>query len=194
MDLSLPALARLLQLSVTDPRAAARVLMDMNPPMPLRWLALVLVSVLSALAMHGTILLVPAPDGDDLSLLLPGPLGTALLQGVIMLGIAGLAQGVGRMAGGRGRFADALLLVSWLQAVLLVLQVVQTLLLLALPPLGGLVGLAGFALMFWLLTGFIAELHGFRSLPMVFLAVLGVLVGLAVGLGVVVMVLLGGAA
>jgi len=47
-------------------------------------------------------------------------------------------------------------------------QVLQVVLGFVLPPLADLVGLAGLLLLLWLLTNFVAELHGFASLWSVF--------------------------
>ncbi|NJR43059.1 MAG: hypothetical protein HC767_10775 [Akkermansiaceae bacterium] len=73
---------------------------------------------------------------------------------------------------------DALLVVVWLQVLMLGLQLLQVLLLLISPVLAAVVGLAGIVLFLWLLTNFVAELHGFQSLLAVFGAI--VLTGFAV--------------
>jgi len=68
------------------------------------------------------------------------------------------------------------LLVSWLQFVLICLQVVQIVAMVLLPPLAFLIGVAGIILFFWLLTAFVAELHGFSSTIGVFVSILIVMV------------------
>jgi hypothetical protein len=72
------------------------------------------------------------------------------------------------MRGGTGTFPDALILMVWLQFILLCVQLVQVLAGVMLPVLADLIGLAGLGLLLWLLTNFVAELHGFRSLIAVF--------------------------
>jgi Na+/H+-dicarboxylate symporter len=62
-----------------------------------------------------------------------------------------------------------------------------------LPPVGAIVNLAGFVIFLWLLTNFIAELHGFRSLLAVFGGIIFGMVLLAFGLAVVLLLLTGGA-
>jgi hypothetical protein len=52
------------------------------------------------------------------------------------------------------------------------IQVVQTALMLILPPLASIVGIVGLVLFMWLLTNFIAVIHGFRSLGQVFVMIL----------------------
>ena len=56
----------------------------------------------------------------------------------------------------------------WLQFIMALLQAVQLVAVLILPLLAALLGLVGLGLFFWLLTGFVAELHGFRSPMQVF--------------------------
>jgi hypothetical protein len=63
-------------------------------------------------------------------------------------------------------------------------QVLQVLLLFILPSLSDALALAAFVISFWLLTVFVAELHGFTRLGMVFLGIVATLVGLAVGLAI----------
>ncbi|NCM97616.1 MAG: YIP1 family protein, partial [Rhodobacterales bacterium] len=81
-----------------------------------------------------------------------------------------------------GRFDEALILVVWLQFVLLGLQAVQLVAYAVAPLLADLIGLATVALFFWLLTNFVAELHGFKSLGLVFVGVLATLVVMVLGL------------
>jgi Yip1 domain len=169
VDFSLQALLALAQRSVTDPRSAAGEVMRLSLPMSVRWMGLALTAVLSALLLHLSLGLLPP---EELALLppLPGPIDIALAQAGAMVLTAALAYQIGRWQGGHGLFRDALLLMVWLQAVLVVVQIVQIVVLLILPPLGNVLGLVGLGLLLWMLTAFIAELHGFKSLGMVFLA------------------------
>ena len=79
---------------------------------------------------------------------------------------------VGRALGGRGSLEESILLVSWLQFIMVCLQVVQTLSLLVLPVVASLLGVVGLVLFLWLLTNFVAVLHGFKSLAQVFVMIL----------------------
>ncbi|MES2144356.1 MAG: YIP1 family protein, partial [Pseudomonadota bacterium] len=110
----------------------------------------------------------------------PAPFESALAQGGILVVMAVLAYGVGRWRGGRGSFADALILMVWWQAVLLGFQLVQIAALLLFPVATNLLGLAGLVLVFWLLTGFIAELHGFSSPGLVLVGIIATLVAAAI--------------
>jgi hypothetical protein len=53
---------------------------------------------------------------------------------------AGALQVGGQMLGGKGRFAEALMLVVWLEVLAIVIQAATLLVALALPPLAGLLG------------------------------------------------------
>jgi hypothetical protein len=74
--------------------------------------------------------------------------------------------------GGSGTLEGAVRLIALLQFIMLLLQAVQVVFLLVLPPIADLIGLLSVGLMLWLLTNFIAVLHGFRSLLGVFLMIL----------------------
>jgi hypothetical protein len=164
----LPArIAALAQLSLQDPRAAARVLFAEDVPMAARTGGLLLMAVLSTLLLQPGFALLPPEDAVG-GFLAQSPLQLAVLQWVALMLSGFLIFRVGRAFGGQGSLADAILIVVWVQLILLGVQIVQILALILVPPLAGLIGLAGFVLSLWLMTHFIAELHGFRSLGRVF--------------------------
>ena len=93
------------------------------------------------------------------------PLAMAGVQvGSAVLG-AFLLSEVGRVFGGTGRFPDALLAVGWIEAVMIVLQLLQLVLTVVLPPLGALVGIGTL----WLSLPVLVALF---AVPMVLAAVL----------------------
>jgi cysteine desulfurase/selenocysteine lyase len=79
---------------------------------------------------------------------------------------------IGVFFGGTGSFEESALLVIWLQFILICVQVIQIATLFVLPPLAGLITIIAIALYLWLLVNFIAVLHGFTSLGMVFVTTL----------------------
>lgn len=182
MELSLGAFVELLKLTFRAPRAAASALMKAQLPDGARWAALILMAVTSAIVMHAVSSLTPmvGPDGEVVPM--PGPFFWAAMVGFGMSMTALLAYGVGRWRGGRGTLPDAVLLVAWLQVVQLVLVAAQLVLLLVLPPLAGLLELASVVIFLWLLTAFVAEMHGFPSTGRV-------LAGVLVTFGAVVLVM-----
>jgi hypothetical protein len=168
MDPTLATLSALVRRTLQTPRDGARRIMALDLPVSARWLALIVVAAGSAIGTHLSIALMPPEQREMMLSLIASPLRTALLQAGIWAVIAGMIAAGGRMRGGTGSFADALILVVWLQFILLCLQLVQVVAGLVLPVLADLIGLAGLGLMVWLLTNFVAELHGFRSLVTVF--------------------------
>ena len=167
MDTSPTAVLGLARDIIADPRAAARGIMLSNLPMNARWLALALVVVLSVVFGQLSVTLMMQPAGM-MGAVLTSPSISILLQAGVLLLMAIAMQQVGRMFGGEGSFPDAMLLVACLQGLMVLVQVVQIVALLLLPPLAGIISLVGFGVFLWVLTGFVAELHGFRSLLNVF--------------------------
>lgn len=183
-------MADLARLTFRDPQRAARALLSEGVPLRARSAGLLLVAVLSALLAS---LQVGNPDSLDpfSALMLASPIQAAVFQWLFLAATVFLMHRVGRAFGGQGSFADALLVVVWLQLIMLGFQTLQFLLVPLAPNFAGLVGLASFAIYLWLMTVFIAELHGFASRGMVFLVM--ILTALAAGflLAMVLILILG---
>jgi len=171
MEFSLNSLILLVRETLIAPRQGARAVMNLGLPSSVGWLALLLMAVASALLTHLTLALLPVAEVQMLGSAVSSPIRTALMQwGVMLLSVRAIHH-IGRWRGGVGQLRDAVLLVAWLQFILLCLQVLQMATQVLLPPLSEMLGLLGLALFFWLLTNFIAELHGFHSLMKIFVAV-----------------------
>lgn len=183
--------------SVADPRSAYRRLRALRLDLPDLWQAMVAITAISVLLAELMLALMQSRGLAPALPVLPNPFTTALVQFGLMVVLALAVFWGGRMLGGHGGFADALLAVVWLQFVLACVQVVQLAALLVVPFLASLIGVAGIVLFFWMITGLIAELHGFASRGRVFagvligmfglsfaLAFLFVLIGVFLGLGV----------
>ncbi|RMD91239.1 MAG: YIP1 family protein [Alphaproteobacteria bacterium] len=187
MTISLRSLVSLALASIRDPRGGAQEVMRMGRGLldrRQRWEMLALVVVLSALLTELTMLLLPA----GASLILPlklGPIAMTLLQFGLMVLTVQAIHWVGRAAGGKGSLDDAILLTAWLQAILLGLQLIQSLAMVLAPPLVSAVTLAGVLLWPWLMTGFVAALHGFSSLLKVFAGVVVTSFGVGLALSVI---------
>lgn len=178
MDLSVAGILALAQLTLRQPRTAARLLISTGFPVQARWIGLILTAVLSAVLAQISIGLINM--GLEENVLTINPIASAVTQ-TMVLAISGLAMfGVGRMFGGQGRFIDALLLTVWLQFVLLMLQVVQIVLQILIPPLSVMAGYASIVIFLYLISTFTAELHGFRSAVKTFFGVLATM--MAVGM------------
>jgi hypothetical protein len=159
--------------SFTQPREVASTLVAWNPPESARWQVMILLSVVSTLMTAAAVALA-GPDslisGEDIG----GPFGSVAIEFGINILAVFLVTGIGSLAGGQGRFADALLLMGWVQFILLLWQIPQCLALILAPPLFLPLVSIGIVLLFWLLTQFTTALHGFASPLRVFFAILGV--------------------
>jgi len=172
------------RLTLREPKKGLREVLRLDLPMQTRIEALVLLSVLSTLLLVAGMWIAPPPAGSPLIELLGGsPVISAAIQAGGLLVMAVLVHAVGRVWGGQGSFADAVLSLVWLQALFLALQAVQVLLLLVLPPAASLISLVSMVLFFWLLTHFVTELHGFSSAGRVFLGIVAVFLGMSMLLG-----------
>jgi len=178
MQWNLPGLLSALRYSLQSPRDGIRQVIDSDPPMVARWIALLLVAIASTFLMLLSLALVPAEQMPPALLwALGSPLGLAAIHVVMLLVSVHLLYRLGRFRDGRGSFADSLTVLIWFQIIMLAVQAVQLAVQVALPLLAFPAYLAGTVLFFWLLTNFVAELHGFASLTMTFF---GILVALAV--------------
>lgn len=191
IDGTLSGLVRAARFTVQDPRAGARALIAMRLPMSVRWLAFGLVITGSSLLTVLAVRLSPAGNDPAVIEVLSQPIALAAMQGVVMLLFAVLMARVGQWAGGKGGFSNALLLLTWVQTILMLLQIAQLVLELVLPPAADLLGLMGLVLMLWLVTHFVAELHGFQSPVAVFFGVIGTLIAAGFALSVLFVAILG---
>lgn len=173
-------LIALAQLTLQDPRQATRALLSEGVPMPARTGGLMLVAVLSAVLASLQLGMTDQPLDPFSGYMLASPFRAAVFQWLFLALSVLLIHRVGRAFGGQGSFADALLVVVWLQLLTLALQLLQLVATLVAPSLAGIIGLGGFVMFVWLMTSFIAELHGFASRGLVFIGM--VLTALATGL------------
>jgi hypothetical protein len=171
--LTLGTLLRLARDTVSNPREGAATVLSYAPARQALWLMFALVIVLSLLLRELVGLVTDLPTGGPIM----GPMqDSSLILGLVMAGFLYLTihavHRIGRFFGGTGSFEEAALLVIWLQFILICIQVIQIVTLFVLPPLAGLITIIAIALYIWLLVNFIAVLHGFTSLGMVFVATL----------------------
>ncbi|QFU08533.1 Yip1 domain protein [Rhodobacteraceae bacterium THAF1] len=169
--------------TVREPRLTFSQLRTLDLPRQALWEGLVLVVALSVLLAEigNMILLAGLPDdAQPTSFLSPFVLG-GMQFGIFIVTIF-LIDWIGRMMGGTGDLDGAILSIVWLQAIMVMLQVVQTVLFILAPPIAGLAVIVGLGLFLYLLAAFVAELHGFASVGRTFAMILFVLMGVALGL------------
>lgn len=164
-------LLRMARDTVSNPRDGASTILRLGLPMQALWLAFALVIVLSMLLGELVVVVMGAPDPNAMGgAMTASPIVMGVIQGGFLVLVAhGMAR-IGQLFGGTGDFMGALALVVWLQFIFLVVQLLQLVALLILPPLAGLVTILAMGLFFWLLVNFIATLHGFQSLGLIFVA------------------------
>ena len=178
MGWNLPNLLSALRYSLQSPRDAIRQVIASDPPMTARWITLLLVAIASTFLMLLSLSLVPSEElPPALVWSMGAPLSLAAIHLVMLFVSVHLLFRLGRFRNGRGSFADSLTVLIWFQIIMLAVQAMQLALQVLLPPFALAAYFAGLVLFFWLLTNFVAELHGFASLTKTFF---GILVALAV--------------
>lgn len=198
MMFDLPGLLTAARDTVQHPRAGARAVLNLGLPVSAAWTALALMAVASSALSAVNFLMsdmgAEPPLDAAMVALFSNPIQLALIQAVALAFGAWLIHIIGRRFSGKGHFHDALVLVAWLEFILLLVQIVQTVLLLVSPQLAAVLGMFGLVLFLWLLTNFIAELHGYSSILAVFFAIVGsvLLISFAAAVLIVFFVLIGG--
>ncbi|MBD3786475.1 MAG: YIP1 family protein [Sphingomonadales bacterium] len=178
----------LVWLTLRAPQQAAAALLALNLPGQARALALAVVVVLSA--MLGTLAEIVFAFVTKVDLgPAQSPVSLALLQGALLIYGAAMVTVMGRQVGGRGRFADALVLLAWIEFVLILGQIVQMVVMVLFPLVAVLATLGLVGLMFWLLVNFVAALHGFTNLMAVGAGVIAGFIASALIAGIVLVAL-----
>jgi hypothetical protein len=182
MTLTLNSLLAMAWRTVRNPREGATELLSLGIPREALWSALALVVVLSILLAQLTSLVVTGDMG--MAGLPVGPAATGFIQLLLLVVMIFAIFWIGRSMGGTGSFEEAILLVAWLQFIMVCLQAVQAVALLIVPLVASLIGIGAIMLFLWLLTNFVAVLHGFSSLFQVFIMILVSAFGIAFGLSI----------
>ena len=188
MQFTFAALIGAIRFTLRAPRDAARAVIGLRLSTSAGWTALALAAVASTLLSSLALQIVPVELEPAVAAVFGNPLRLALLQfGVLAVG-AVLVFAVGRRLGGTGDLAGTLAVLSWLEVIQIALQVVQLAVMLVAPPVADVIGLAGVVLFFWLLSQFVAELHGVGSGWKVFGAV--ILTGFALSFALAVLLVI----
>ncbi len=166
-------LGDLMVLTLREPALALRALRGLALPMSARWMALVLAVALSTLLASLSLMLFPIEGDSPISRLLSQPVVLAAVQFAAMLVSALMMAQVGRLFGGRGDFADALLIVAWVELLLVGLQAVQVVVMLLLPSMASMLSMLAFGLFLYLAVTMTKALHGFTSTGKVVLGFVG---------------------
>ena len=149
-----------------DPRSVADELLDLGLVCP-QIISLFAVSVcLSVISLFVSNVSLSGDDpfviivGPGLAL---GPLPVALMVFTMTIVSALAASRIGQMFGGRGEFNALLIVMSWLQWMQFVFQIISTLLSFISIALSGLASLVIFILTLWIFVAMVDRAHGFES-------------------------------
>ncbi|MCU0853827.1 MAG: YIP1 family protein, partial [Rhodobacteraceae bacterium] len=157
MTLTMNNLVAMAWRSVKNPREGAAEILALGVPREALWPALALVVVLSILLANVTALLLA---GDAAAAMPVGPAATGFIQLALLVVMVFAVFWIGRAMGGTGSFEESVLIVAWLQFIMVCLQVVQAGILVISTPVAEIFGLLGVLVFLWLLTNFVAVLHG----------------------------------
>lgn len=175
--------------SISDPRGVLGDLRRRNYSVSEMSLAAALVAALGVIFFEGSLLLAPVEGGGESLLGVASPIGAFVFQYAMILVTAVMVCYGGRMFGGKGGLNDSLLAVTWLQFVMLLVQILQVAAMILIPPLGLLIFMAALILLIYLMVNFIMEIHGFKNPLAVTAGVIGAFFAIALVLSVVMAVL-----
>ncbi|KEP71769.1 hypothetical protein FGG78_06725 [Thioclava sp. BHET1] len=169
----MPELRDMLARSFSDPQSVARDILALNLPMGARFLAMMIVVILTALL--GTLAQIVFTQITKVDMgEITSPIAVVGLQAALILYGAAVLSFIGQRFGGTGRFSDAVVLISWIEFVLMIGQMIQVLLMVFFPISATIMSVLLIGLLFFLLVQFTMVLHGFEN-P--FAVAVGVLLG-----------------
>ncbi|KAJ55367.1 hypothetical protein ACMU_11775 [Actibacterium mucosum KCTC 23349] len=160
--------------TLTKPRQAARKVLALGIPDQVWWMALALSAIISSAMVSGQVMLSGLSQDQVNALpMFGGPLRAAIVVFIVAAITVWCMAKLGRIFGGTGDVSGALALSGWLQVVMTVLSVGLTVIGLALPVVEALATILLLLVSVWIFVVFVAELHGFQHIALVFLGVMG---------------------
>jgi hypothetical protein len=179
---------KLVKESLVRPRSAARDVIDLGLGRDLLIQAAAAITAIGVVLGFIAVRLSTGPVDAVSATILTNPLLGAALQFGIILVAGFLTYRIGAACGGTGDFDGALAVVVWLNAMMLVIQLVQLVVLLIVPPFAGLIAVATVVWALWAFANFVTELHGFENpyfvLGGVILSMIVLFVGIAMLLAI----------
>ena len=175
MDVGIKSYLNAVGQTLQNPEAAARSIMQQRFSRTVLLQATLVVVIINAvlLALLWTI----APPPAEMPLANISPLQFTALNCIGMVVLASALARAGQLFGGTGNFDQALMLLIWLQAVGLMLDVAQIVLLLVSPLVAALFSLAAIFVLLRCFVIFIKVLHKFDGLGRALLTVVIALIG-----------------
>ena len=178
----------LVRLSITDPRSAARIVINMDFAREVLWIMVLLVVILTGVLTY-TPLLIAGPSLETLPGIFQSPMILTIFMAANMVFLIFALFWTGKILGGSGSLDSFIAIVTWLQALLVMAQVAQTFLALFSAQLSSVFGFAFLIYWVWILIQFVSEAHGFdhwgKGDAVLVLAILGVSAGISLILSVI---------
>ena len=153
--------------SFLRPRVAAKRVLALGLPAEFLLEAAVLVTAAGVVLGYLAMLTDPGALDRVSATILGRPLLGAVVQLAALAVVVVLTARIGRIFGGSGGLHGALCIVVWLNAVMVLIQVVQLGALAIAPPVAAALAIATILWALWAFSSFVAELHGFRSTAIV---------------------------
>ena len=153
--------------SFLRPRVAAKRVLALGLPAGFVLEAAVLVTSVGVVLGYLAMLTDPGALDRVSATILGRPLLGAMVQLAALAVVVVLTVRIGRLFGGTGSFHGALTLVVWLNAVMVLIQTAQLAALAVAPPVAAAMAIVTIFWALWAFSSFVAELHGFRSTPIV---------------------------
>jgi hypothetical protein len=175
--------------SIADPRGVLGELRARNYAITDVAMAAALVAALGVIFFEASLLLAPVEGEAGTLLGITSPIGAFVFQYAMILVTAAVVCYGGRMFGGQAGLDDSLLAVTWLQFVMLLVQILQVVALILVPPLGLLIFMVALILLVYLLVNFIMEIHGFKNPMAVVAGVIGAFFTIALVLSILLAIL-----
>lgn len=172
----------LVQTSLTQPRAAARLIVDMALSREILWTALALVAILNTFL----VLLIIGTSGSTMPL--PGYFNSPLALFILIAGLTVVYVHTmywsGLAIGGKGSLLDVLSVVVWFQVLRALAQIAVIILSVLMPAFGALLSLVIAVWGLWIFLNFLTSALNLNSpwhaLAVLILAFLGLVVGLGI--------------
>ena len=153
-----------LKMTVEQPTEAAQSMLAYSASREFFWAVLTLISITSVFMMQFAQRALPPPSEQALTVpFLDAPLLLAILMWGTLVLLVFCVHYIGLMFGGTGRFEQSIMVMSWVQFLLIVSQLVQLAIAVVSVTLAAYVGLGIFVYWIWVFATFVAVLHGFKN-------------------------------
>lgn len=152
----------LIRETISNPRTATKILLDLKVDRQVIVTGLALVLVLSTLVDMLHRLILPIPPA--LNEILPGAVSLLAIKAIAQLALAAAVTAFGKWLEGQGRFQDVLLLSTWLAFVALIFQMFGVALFIILPFIAALFHIATVLYGTYLFVHFVNGVHEFDNM------------------------------